>query len=67
VHPDPLALLDEPEGRVADSSGADEPLDVGFGQEDVEAPRLLPGDDERLLLPVPAEEVFGRDRVDRFR
>jgi hypothetical protein len=67
VQPDPLALLHEPEGRVADSGRADEPLDVGFGQEGVETSRLRPGYDERLLFPVPAEKVFGRYRVDRFR
>jgi hypothetical protein len=65
VEPDLRALLDETERGIADSRRADEPLDVGFGQEGGEAPRLLPGDDERLLLPVAAKELLGRDRVDR--
>jgi hypothetical protein len=60
VEPDLRALLDETERRIADSRRADEPLNIGFGQEAVEAPRLRPGDDERLLLPVAAEEVLGR-------
>jgi hypothetical protein len=30
----------------------------------VEPIRLFPVDDERLLLPVPGEEVLGRDRLD---
>jgi hypothetical protein len=64
VEPDLRPLLDETKGRVADSGRADEPLDVGFGQEGVEAPGLCPGDDERLLLPVLAQELLGGDRVE---
>ncbi|MEX2464770.1 MAG: hypothetical protein WD428_02725 [Gaiellaceae bacterium] len=64
VEPDLRALLDETEGGEADSRRADEPLDVRLGEERVEAARLLPGDDERLLLPVPAQELFGGNRVD---
>jgi hypothetical protein len=65
VEADLRALLDEAEGRKANPCRADEPLDVRLGEERVEAAPLLPGDDERLLLPVPAEEVLGGNRVDR--
>jgi hypothetical protein len=52
------ALPDEPERGEADRARADQPLDV-LGREQVaEASRLLPVDDERLLLPVAGEEVL---------
>jgi hypothetical protein len=55
------ALFDEPEGRVPNAAGADEPLDGGEREQVVETPRLVPRYDERPLLPVVAEEVFGRE------
>jgi hypothetical protein len=58
------AFLDEPESREADAARADEPLDVGEGQEVVEAALLRPRDDKRLLLPVLGEKLLRRDRVE---
>jgi hypothetical protein len=63
---DPLALLDETEGRVADPRRADEPLDIRLREEAVEARRLAARDDERLSLPMLGEELLGRDRLDRL-
>jgi hypothetical protein len=67
VEADLCAFLDKTEGREANTRRADEPLDIRLGEERVETAPLLPGDDERLLLPVPAEELLGGNRVDRFR
>ena len=50
------ALLHQPERRVANRGRADEPLDVGLGEQVVEATRLVPRDDERPPLPVLGEE-----------
>jgi hypothetical protein len=62
---DLLPGLDEAEPRRAQAPGAEKPLDVGDRQEGVIPTHLGTLDDERLLLPVLAEELLDRDRVDR--
>jgi hypothetical protein len=52
---------------MAKPARAEKPLDVGDREEVVEPLRFVPRDDERLLLPVLAEKLLGRDRVDRAR
>jgi hypothetical protein len=55
---DLLARPDQPERRIANSSRADEPLDVGLGEEVVETARLVARDDERLPFPPLGEELI---------
>ena len=54
------AGLDQAEAREAQAAGADQPLDVSGREQVVEATLLPPRDDERLLLPVPVEELVDR-------
>ena len=61
------AFADEPEGRIPDRGGADEPLDVRFREQVVEAAALVSRHDERALLPVLVEERRGVDRVETAR
>ena len=60
-------LAHQPESGIADRRGADQPLDVGLGEEVVEAARLVPRDDERPLLPMLGEERVGGDGVEAAR
>jgi hypothetical protein len=59
------AGLGEAKPRKAERAGREKPLDVGDGEEVVEATLLGPGDDERLLLPVAVEELLDGDRMER--
>ena len=60
-------LAHQPESGIADRRGADQLLDVGLGEEVVEAARLVPRDDERPLLPMLGEERVGGDGVEAAR
>ncbi len=61
---DRVTVADEPEGRETKRARADQPLDVVGRDQILEAIRLLPAYDERLLLPVSGEEFFRVDRLD---
>jgi hypothetical protein len=52
-----LARPDETERWIANSTRADEPLDVGLREEVVEAARLVARDDERPPFPPLGEEL----------
>jgi hypothetical protein len=52
-----LARPDEAERWIANSTRADEPLDVGLREEVVEAARLVACDDERVPFPLLGEEL----------
>src|SRR5215218_7846853 len=59
-----LALLHEPDRRVAQARRRDEPLGLGLRQQVVEATLLAPRDEEWPALPVLLEEPAGVDRLD---
>jgi hypothetical protein len=62
-----LAFLDDSEGRIPEPAARDAALDFLDRQEVVEAPLLVPRNEEGFLLPVLVEEAFGLDGPDAAR